>query len=392
MTSASMMQHVTSRSCPALSSRAVQGLSQGFSRQALLLAGLPAKRPLTAVQKSRGSLQVNARDLNAVERGIRGYQANAEKNVKNAAEGKYADDGSGGGNGVSYGLLAAVSLGTAGILAFAPHTVADLFFGADAYPHDYLHEVLFRLLAVGWIGAATQNVVNKAAAENDMLDDVVHRRANASLSFFAATNVFVTLLTFIPNPVYPHAFINPPAAIGIEALSLFQWWVAGRNYAKYSEGIGANPVKIIKSYITDFSTLLDNSGLNSWIYAALTASFVVAGFSYQFFPVDTMNAIFGMSAEKGLEDVYLWQLIGGGIATGIAPIAFTQREAANNNNFSLPNKRTLMAGLAVLSAAHVAVFLPLLNTDQSGPLLFPVGFIWGVSAVASSLIAIKPKE
>lgn len=68
------------------------------------------------------------------------------------------------------------------------------------------------------------------------------------------------------------------------------------------------------------------------------------------------------------------------------------QEAANNNNFSLPNKRTLMAGLAVLSAAHVAVFLPLLNTDQSGPLLFPVGFIWGVSAVASILIAIKPKE
>jgi len=68
------------------------------------------------------------------------------------------------------------------------------------------------------------------------------------------------------------------------------------------------------------------------------------------------------------------------------------QEAANNNNFSLPNKRTLIAGLAVLSAAHVAVFLPLLNTDQSGPLLFPVGFIWGVSAVASTLIAIKPKE
>ncbi len=86
----------------------------------------------------------------------------------------------------------------------------------------------------------------QAAAENDLLDDVVHRRANASLSFFAATNVFVTLLTFVPNPVYPHAFINPPAAIGLEALSAFQWWVAGRNYAKYSEGIGANPIKIIQ--------------------------------------------------------------------------------------------------------------------------------------------------
>lgn len=51
-----------------------------------------------------------------------------------------------------------------------------------------------------------------------------------------------------------------------------------------------------------------------------------------------------------------------------------------------------MAGLGILSTAHVAIFLPLLNTDQSGPLLFPVGFVWGVSAVASSLIAIKPSE
>ncbi len=86
-----------------------------------------------------------------------------------------------------------------------------------------------------------------------------------------------------------------------------------------------NSCLFMQSYITDFSTLLDNSGLNSWIYAVLTASFVVTGFSYQFLPVDTMNAIFGMSAEKGLEDVFLWQLIGGGIATGVAPIAFTQR-------------------------------------------------------------------
>lgn len=39
--------------------------------------------------------------------------------------------------------------------------VADVFFGSDAHPHDYLHEVLFRLLALGWIGAASQNLVNK---------------------------------------------------------------------------------------------------------------------------------------------------------------------------------------------------------------------------------------
>ena len=84
-------------------------------------------------------------------------------------------------------------------------------------------------------------------------------------------------------------------------------------------------VFLLQSYARDFSTLLENSGLNSWIYAALTASFVITGFSYQFAPVNTLDAVFGMSAEKGLEDVYLWQLIGGGIATCIAPIAFTQR-------------------------------------------------------------------
>ncbi|KAL3149003.1 hypothetical protein ABBQ32_001857 [Trebouxia sp. C0010 RCD-2024] len=385
-------QSVTCYSSSAFTSRGTQpGLCHGAKH-----ASIPVLRHTGSAaqgqQRSRRSLQVHARDLNAVERGIRGYQYNASGAVKKAAEGKYTDNGSGGGNGTAYGLLAATSLAVAVTLAVAPHTVADVFFGSDAHPHDYLHEVLFRLVSVSWIGAAAQNLVNKAAAENNLLDDVVHRRANASLSFFAANTVFVTLLTFIPNPIYPHPIINVPAAVGLEALALGQWWVAGRNYAKYSEGIGANPVKIIKSYLRDFSTLGQNSGLNSTIYAALTAAFVFTGFAYQFAPVNTMNAIFGMTAEKGLEDTYLWQLIGGSIATCIAPIAYTQRDAANENNFSLPNKRTLMAGLAILSAAHVAVFLPLLNTDQSGPLLFPVGFVWGVSAVASTLIAVKPKE
>ena len=82
---------------------------------------------------------------------------------------------------------------------------------------------------------------------------------------------------------------------------------------------------MMQSYIQDFSTLGQNSGLNSTIYAALTATFVITGFVYQFAPVNTMNAIFGMAADKGLEDKYLWQLIGGSIATCIAPIAYTQR-------------------------------------------------------------------
>ena len=85
-------------------------------------------------------------------------------------------------------------------------------------------------------------------------------------------------------------------------------------------------ILFLQSYIQDFSTLpSQTSGLNSTIYAALTAAFVVIGFTYQFAPVNTMNAVFGMAAEKGLEDKYLWQLIGGSIATCVAPIAYTQR-------------------------------------------------------------------
>lgn len=38
---------------------------------------------------------------------------------------------------------------------------ADLFFGADALPHDYLHEALFRLLAIGYIASGTSFLVNK---------------------------------------------------------------------------------------------------------------------------------------------------------------------------------------------------------------------------------------
>ena len=64
-------------------------------------------------------------------------------------------------------------------------------------------------------------VVLQAAADNDMLDDVVHRRANGSLSFF------VTLITFIPNEVYPHPVVNPPIAAAVVLVSAFKWWVAG---------------------------------------------------------------------------------------------------------------------------------------------------------------------
>ena len=62
------------------------------------------------------------------------------------------------------------------------------------------------------------------------------------------------------------------------------------------------------------------------------------------------------------------------------------------NNFSKRPKRLLMAALALTSGAYVFTLLPLLFTEKSGSLLFWAGFPWGTLCVASTLIAVKPKE
>ena len=62
------------------------------------------------------------------------------------------------------------------------------------------------------------------------------------------------------------------------------------------------------------------------------------------------------------------------------------------NDFSQRPKRALMAGLAAASAVYTFTLLPLLFTDKSGSLLFWAGLPWGTAAVASALIAVKPKE
>jgi len=45
---------------------------------------------------------------------------------------------------------------------------AELLFGSAGRPHDYLQEALFRLLAVGFVGAASQNWILKV--QHVMLD------------------------------------------------------------------------------------------------------------------------------------------------------------------------------------------------------------------------------
>lgn len=307
------------------------------------------------------------------------------------AEGGAYQEKEAGGNSFSYWFLAIAFAGAATFAAVAPHIAAELLFGPAGRPHDYLQEALMRLLAVGFVGAAAENWVLKNAARDGFLDEVIFRRANISLAMFAGTNLFFLASTFIPNPIYPSSPLLPTSALALGAVNVNQLWVSGINFVKYSPE-GFNTLKIFKSFFTDLKSLINISGLNSGIYSALTASFVLAGLTYIGLPSQSLTAIFGTAAEKGLEDIFLWQLIGTAVSMAVAPIAYTQQEAAMQNNFSDPSKRKLMTALAAASAAHVGIFLPLLGTREAGPLLFPVGFIWGVSAVASALIAIKPKE
>ena len=85
----------------------------------------------------------------------------------------------------------------------------------------------------------------------------------------------------------------------------------------------------MQSFFNDLKSLPSVRGLNSAIYSALTASFVLAGLTYIGLPSQTLTAVFGTAAEKGLEDVFLWQLIGTAVSMVVAPIAFTQKVCAH---------------------------------------------------------------
>eukprot|EP00891_Asterochloris_glomerata_P001843 jgi/Astpho2/1843/Aster-00371 len=342
-------------------------------------------------RRNRMSIYVDGRlgRLCTEARSKGGVAQRSGKAAKKAAEGEGYGSGKAYGNSTAYLAFAGVQTGLAGLMAALPESAHELLFGVAGGPYT---APLFRILACGLLAASTSCLVQAAASRAGMLDEDVHRRLNASLSFLAASFLFIPAISFVPNPsLYPEPPLQPAAAAAIILFSSALWWLAGRNYAKYSSE-GANPIKILGSYARDLSQLVKTDGLNSGIYAALTVGFIIAGLGYEFAPVQSLDAILGTLAGKGTQTVLLWQLTGGAVATAVAPLAYTAWEAAMQNNFSLPNKRTLIAGLGVSSALHTIILALLLNTELSGPLLFPTGFAWGTAAVASVLIAIKPSE
>ena len=77
------------------------------------------------------------------------------------------------------------------------------------------------------------------AADAGRLAETIHRRGNASLSFFAATCLGLPLCSYLTLPI-----VTPQAGVAFGLLSAAQWLVAGRGYAKYSPE-GADPFAIL---------------------------------------------------------------------------------------------------------------------------------------------------
>jgi hypothetical protein len=68
------------------------------------------------------------------------------------------------------------------------------------------------------------------------------------------------------------------------------------------------------------NTFTGVNGFTSLLYGILTVGFFGAGLSYLVAPVPMLQAVFGGSvASAGPESIVLWQLIGIGLSTIVAP-------------------------------------------------------------------------
>lgn len=354
-------------------------------------------RQKVAKTVNRGVKTISRKADQAINRNGSAKQA-VQKNLKRTAEGDAFDSADGGGNPQAYAALSAGFGLTAASIFALPEEAAQIIFNQGyGSVHDYLHDPLLKLLAIGLSAASVINWVQKDAAERGDLNETVHRRLNGALSFFGAGQIFIQGLAFTPLAAqylgtYGTDLVSPTAAAGLGAFAALQWWVAGRNYAKYSQE-GANPVAIVKSFAYDASqTFADlSNGFLPLGYAFLTATFLAAGFGYLLAPTGTLDIVFGTLANKGPEDILTWQLVGAGVAILLGPMAYSCKEGALDGVLGEDTYKNLNIGILLAALGHVAVFGPLLDTPGAGsglPLLLAA---W-VGAGAVSVVGLNQRD
>ncbi|KAK9806304.1 hypothetical protein WJX72_009426 [[Myrmecia] bisecta] len=290
-------------------------------------------------------------------------------------------DERGRGNSFIYTALAISYFAKAALTASAPHTLADIWFGTAALPHDPLHEPLFRLAATGFLAAGTFAWILKGEAEEGDLGSASNQRLNLALALFGAAAIGVDTLAFASgNFTLPGLLLNA-SVLGTSAVYGLQ---------VYSRGAGGrDPGPAAEGAAGGLSNLFKISGLNSGLHTVLTLNFILAGVAYLVAPDASLNAVFGYS--KGTEATILWRLIGGALVTLLPTAAFTVKEAVDNGALANPKPRTLNFALAAAGIGHIAALWPIytigagISESQPGPLLLPLLGIWATVTAVSGL-------
>ncbi|KAK9824988.1 hypothetical protein WJX81_004426 [Elliptochloris bilobata] len=253
----------------------------------------------------------------------------------------------------------------------APQAAADFLFGA-AQPHDTQFEQLFRIFAAGNLSAATASLAIKYGAKDGALGDSVYKRLEAALIAFATVSALLQTTT----SAQPDSVLTFPSFWASFAIMGLTVAIAWGGFGKTGYGLSLKrygPLPILKKVQDDTvglgNTAAGSSGLVAKLYAALTFAFAGAGASYLLLSEETLAGVLG--GVQGAESLFLWRAIGGAVLTLVPAVAYSLKEAAENDDLGEAPYKVLNFGLAGAGALHLAVLLPT-QLAGAGGFLTPV--------------------
>lgn len=100
---------------------------------------------------------------------------------------------------------------------------------------------------------------------------------------------------------------------------------AGCNSACAFRAAATHALAGVQGYAKDLTQLAKIDGLNSGLYSMFTATFIGIGLGFLFAPNLTASGMFSLDGRLGLEDQFLWELLGGVIAAIVGPVCYTQQ-------------------------------------------------------------------
>ncbi|GAB4824039.1 hypothetical protein N2152v2_011085 [Parachlorella kessleri] len=282
-----------------------------------------------------------------------------------------------GASGTSYMLLSAAHAGLAATAFLAPTMLVNAFFPGAALPQGMQLQVLSKILACGLGAGSAASLALKQAADSGDLASPTAQRLQLGLMGFSAGAISMHLL-------YSPAITFTSLAMGAAVMGT-TFAVPYSHYTKTNGGLGLGSV--VGSYLGAVPDHLNIKNAQSALYALVTPTLALAGASYLFMPEATLGHVFGYA--RGIESMFLWQNIGGGLMTVAPAITYSLKKAADEGTLGHPMYKTLNAGLALAAAGHLVVLGPMWAAGQGGPMLPWILGAWSTALLTSGLGLMK---